>query len=85
MNVLYQSERMTQFKIADLQQQAIDAENIRMARGSNPNIPSRIVLRVQRALVSLKHRSPTSVRLDAPGPMPSVTSMDSLCLPGAEC
>lgn len=85
MNVLYQSERLTQFKIADLQQQAIDAENIRLARASGLDSTRGIVPLIRRTFVSLMHLSPPRMRLGAPSPMPPVTSPDALCLPGAEC
>lgn len=79
-NVLYQSERLTQFKIADLQQQAVHAEQVRLARSSDPGRYRKLLWRVGATFSELMHRPRPTLRIDAP-----VVSADPLCVPGTDC
>lgn len=84
MNVLYQSERLNQFKINDLHQQAIHAEQIRMARGTERTDVGAVVLRFGQMLRSLAHLSPR-IRLDTRVTIGRSTPADAVCLPGMDC
>lgn len=84
MNVLYQSERLNQFKINDLHQQAIHAEQVRMAKGTERLDVGALVLRFGHALRELAHLSPR-IRIETPGAMTPVRPGHAVCLPGMEC
>lgn len=84
MNVLYQSERLNQFKINDLQQQALHAEKLRMARGAEPAAGS-LMLRIGRMLRGMAHLSPPRIRIATPVTMTPARPDNAVCLPGMEC